>query len=42
MDLHPGERIVFEGRPIWRSIISFYITGLIGAIIIGILVALIV
>jgi uncharacterized membrane protein YdbT with pleckstrin-like domain len=42
MDLHPGERIVFEGRPIWRSIISFYITGLIGAIIIGFLVALIV
>ena len=42
MDLHPGERIVFEGRPIWRSIISFYITGLIGSIVIGILVALIV
>ena len=41
MDLHPGERIVFEGRPIWRSIISFYITGLIGSIVIGILVALI-
>jgi uncharacterized membrane protein YdbT with pleckstrin-like domain len=42
MDLHPGERIVFEGRPIWRSILSFYITGLIGSLIIGILVALIV
>jgi uncharacterized membrane protein YdbT with pleckstrin-like domain len=42
MDLHPGERIVFEGRPIWRSIISFYITGLIGSIVIGIVVALIV
>src|SRR3954463_11906868 len=42
MDLHPGERIVFEGRPIWRSILSFYITGLIGSVIIGILVALIV
>jgi uncharacterized membrane protein YdbT with pleckstrin-like domain len=42
MDLHPGERIVFEGRPIWRSILSFYITGLIGAVVIGIIVALIV
>ena len=42
MDLHPGEEIVFEGRPIWRSIISFYITGLIGSVVIGILVALIV
>jgi uncharacterized membrane protein YdbT with pleckstrin-like domain len=41
MDLHPGETIVFEGRPIWRSILSFYITGLIGSVIIGIVVALI-
>ncbi|HEX6698478.1 MAG TPA: hypothetical protein VF080_16835, partial [Solirubrobacteraceae bacterium] len=41
MDLHPGERIVFEGRPIWRSILSFYITGFIGALIIGVIVALI-
>ena len=41
MDLHPGERIVFEGRPIWRSIISFYITGLIASIVIGIVVALV-
>jgi len=42
MDLHPGEQIVFEGRPIWRSILSFYITGLIGSIVIGIVVALVV
>ena len=42
MDLHPGERIVFEGRPIWRSILSFYISGLIGSVVIGVLVALIV
>jgi uncharacterized membrane protein YdbT with pleckstrin-like domain len=42
MDLHPGERIVFEGRPIWRSILSFYISGLIGSVVIGIVVALIV
>ena len=41
MDLHPGEQIVIEGRPIWRSIISFYITGFIGSVIIGVLVALI-
>jgi uncharacterized membrane protein YdbT with pleckstrin-like domain len=42
MDLHPGERIVVEGRPIWRSIISFYITGFIGSVVIGVIVALIV
>jgi uncharacterized membrane protein YdbT with pleckstrin-like domain len=41
MELHPGEKIVFEGRPIWRSILSFYITGLIGSVVIGIVVALI-
>ena len=41
MDLHAGEQIVFEGRPIWRSILSFYITGLIGSVVIGIVVALI-
>ena len=41
MDLHAGEQIVFEGRPIWRSIFSFYITGLIGSVVIGIVVAFI-
>ena len=41
MDLHPGEEIVFEGRPVWRSILSFYITGLIAAAIIGVVVGLI-
>ena len=41
MDLHPGEQIVFQGRPIWRSILSFYITGFIGSVVIGVVVALI-
>ena len=41
MDLHPGEQIVFQGRPIWRSILSFYITGFIGAVVIGVVVSLI-
>jgi uncharacterized membrane protein YdbT with pleckstrin-like domain len=42
MDLHPGEQIVFQGRPIWRSILSFYITGFIGSVVIGVVVALVV
>ncbi len=29
MDLHPGERIVFEGHPSWRSTLGFYIKGLL-------------
>jgi uncharacterized membrane protein YdbT with pleckstrin-like domain len=40
MDLHPGEEIVFEGRPVWRSILSFYLSGLVGAIVIGVIVGI--
>jgi uncharacterized membrane protein YdbT with pleckstrin-like domain len=29
MDLHPGEEIIYEGHPSWRSILRFYIVGLI-------------
>ena len=29
MDLHPGEEIVFEGHPSWRSVLQFYIGGLV-------------
>lgn len=41
MDLHPGENLIFEGRPSWRSIIGFYITGLVGAVLAGALAGLI-
>jgi uncharacterized membrane protein YdbT with pleckstrin-like domain len=42
MDLHPGEEIVFEGRPVWRSIVSFYITGFIASVVVGAVVGLVV
>jgi uncharacterized membrane protein YdbT with pleckstrin-like domain len=29
MDLHPGERVIYEGHPSWRSILRFYIVGVI-------------
>jgi uncharacterized membrane protein YdbT with pleckstrin-like domain len=29
MDLQPGERVIYEGHPSWRSTIGFYIVGLI-------------
>lgn len=35
MDLHPGEKIIFEGRPSWRSILGFYVIGLIAAVVVG-------
>jgi uncharacterized membrane protein YdbT with pleckstrin-like domain len=41
MDLHPGEEVVFEGHPSWRALLSFYIGGVIGAAVIGVVVALI-
>jgi uncharacterized membrane protein YdbT with pleckstrin-like domain len=27
VDLHPGEEIVFQGHPSWRSVLRFYIIG---------------
>ena len=29
MELNPGEVVIFEGRPSWRSILGFYILGLL-------------
>ena len=29
MDLHPGEHVIYEGHPSWRSILSFYLVGLV-------------
>jgi uncharacterized membrane protein YdbT with pleckstrin-like domain len=41
MDLHPGEEIVFEGRPSWRSILGFYLKGILIAAAAGVIAALI-
>lgn len=37
MDLHPGETIVFEGHPSWRGVLSFYVKGLGGAVVLGVI-----
>jgi uncharacterized membrane protein YdbT with pleckstrin-like domain len=29
MDLRSGERVIFQGHPSWRSVLGFYIQGLI-------------
>ena len=42
MDLNPGEAVIFEGRPSWRSILGFYLLGLLAvaaAFAIGLLAA---
>jgi uncharacterized membrane protein YdbT with pleckstrin-like domain len=41
MDLHPSEHILYEGRPSWRSILAFYVLGLLAAAVGGAIVALI-
>ena len=41
MDLHQGETVLFEGRPSWRSIIGFYVVGVLVAAAVGAVVALI-
>jgi uncharacterized membrane protein YdbT with pleckstrin-like domain len=40
MDLHPGEQVVFEGHPSWRALLSFYLGGIVVAVLIGAVVAL--
>src|SRR5215216_4554678 len=39
--LAPGEQIMFQGHPSWRSIIGFYIKGLVGILVIAFLVVLV-
>jgi uncharacterized membrane protein YdbT with pleckstrin-like domain len=41
MDLHEGETILFEGRPSWRSILGFYVVGLLMSAAAGAIVALV-
>ena len=40
MDLHPGEEIVFQGRPVWRALMSFYVSATLGALVVGVLVGI--
>ena len=32
MQLHDDEQVLFEGRPAWRALLSFYVAGLLVAI----------
>ncbi len=37
LNLHPGERIIFQGHPSWRAILGFYLKGLVLAALAGFL-----
>ncbi|MBV9001461.1 MAG: PH domain-containing protein [Solirubrobacterales bacterium] len=41
MDLEPGEQVFFHGHPSWRSMLAFYVRGLLAAIIAGVIAGLI-
>jgi uncharacterized membrane protein YdbT with pleckstrin-like domain len=34
MDLHPDEHVLYEGRPAWRALLSFYVAGLVLAAVV--------
>jgi uncharacterized membrane protein YdbT with pleckstrin-like domain len=39
MDLHPGENVIYEGHPSWRSTFGFYFLGVLvaaAAVVIGV------
>jgi uncharacterized membrane protein YdbT with pleckstrin-like domain len=37
VDLHPGESVIYEGHPSWRSILAYYIKGFVAAVIAGVI-----
>jgi uncharacterized membrane protein YdbT with pleckstrin-like domain len=39
--LHPGEQVLYEGHPSWRSILDFYLKGLVLTAVIALIVALV-
>lgn len=39
--LHAGERVLFEGHPSWRAMLAWYLKGILGAAVVGLLVQLI-
>jgi len=38
MELEEGEHVIFEGHPSWRSILDFYVKGLLLIVIAGVIV----
>jgi len=41
MDLHDGERIIFEGHPSWRATLAFYIKALLIAAVVVLVLSLV-
>src|SRR5436309_666779 len=41
MDLEPGEEVFFDGHPSWRSMLAFYLRGLLFAVLAGVIAGLV-
>jgi uncharacterized membrane protein YdbT with pleckstrin-like domain len=41
LNLSPGEQVIFEGHPSWRAILGFYLKGLLAAVILGVIAAIV-
>jgi uncharacterized membrane protein YdbT with pleckstrin-like domain len=41
MDLQSGESVIYQGHPSWRAILGFYAGGIVLAVVIGVIVALV-
>ena len=41
LNLHPGEKVIFEGHPSWRAILGFYLKGVLVAVVVGVIAKLI-
>jgi uncharacterized membrane protein YdbT with pleckstrin-like domain len=41
MDLQPGETVIYEGHPSWRSVLRVYVLGILAAVAVGAVVWLV-
>jgi uncharacterized membrane protein YdbT with pleckstrin-like domain len=41
VDLEPGEQVFFHGHPCWRSMLSFYLRGLVVAVVAGVIAGIV-
>jgi uncharacterized membrane protein YdbT with pleckstrin-like domain len=41
VDIGPGERVFFHGHPSWRSMLAFYLRGLLVAVLAGVIAGIV-
>jgi uncharacterized membrane protein YdbT with pleckstrin-like domain len=35
LELHPGEQVIYDGRPSWRSVTALYLQGIVAGLVLG-------